>query len=310
MSASTDLHLLGINDMTMASLRNRKTSSSADSQEELSLFAARLAEILEAYQQEDEHSTSSDITEKSGQEMIQRRSLVDAYIEAQLTSFRLRSENSDLLSNDYSLEDTEKSQDSLSSQSAVLDGTQKGTSSAEAIVMAAGWENADLIGKINTSTTIEDRLAYSIQLRDKIIDALREAGYTAYDIGKPDKISIDGSIYDVIKASRGLGRQTGVQFLPVEASIASDSHTDAIFAAGESLQNLLPEISATHDPDERQQLALEFRQQLLDQLNANGYSATAHSSTDKIVVDGKVYDILRNLNSPGRAVLFQAARVS
>jgi hypothetical protein len=97
--------------------------------------------------------------------------------------------------------------------------------------------------------------------------------------------------------------------MEVHAAAASDDTATAIFNAVESEMNILPKISASTDPAERRQLAAQFRDQLMAKLNENGHTAAAHSSPDKIIVDGVTYDILRNLNAPGYTVFFQAIKV-
>lgn len=181
--------------------------------------------------------------------------------------------------------------------------------SAQDIVMTAGYANGELIQKINDSATLAERLGYVEQLRDNIIEALRAAGHTAYDVGKPDKISIDGELYDVIRASRGLGMETNVQFLEVKAATAEDSLRAAIFDAGEKGIDMLPQISASTSLSERRNLAIQFRDQLVANLKEKGYDVTALDSPDKIKVNGVTYDIMRSLNDPSSMVRFQALKV-
>lgn len=180
---------------------------------------------------------------------------------------------------------------------------------ARDIVMSTGNANGELIEKINDSSTLAERLGYVEQLRDKIIEALRAEGHTAYDVGKPDKISIDGELYDVIRASRGLGRDTNVQFMEVKAATAEDSVRSAIFDAGEKGIDMLPQISASSSLSERRELATQFRDQLVANLKEKGYDVTALDSPDKIRVNGVTYDIMRSLNDPGSQIRFQALKV-
>jgi len=180
---------------------------------------------------------------------------------------------------------------------------------AQDIVMSTGNANGELIQKINDASTLAERMNYVEQLRDKVIDALRAEGHTAYDVGKPDKISIDGELYDVIRASRGLGMDTSVQFLKVAAATAEDSVTSAIFDAGEKGIDLLPQISSSTSSSQRRTLAIQFRDQLVANLKEKGYNATALDSPDKIQVNGVTYDIMRSLSDPGSMVRFQALKV-
>lgn len=187
------------------------------------------------------------------------------------------------------------------------------TSSISEIVFSTGNSNAELITKINNANTVDERLGYAAELRDKIVSALNNAGYTATAADSADKLTVDGKTYDVIKASKGIGRNTAVQLLEVlEGSGASDDSNniaDAIFKAGESGLSLLRQISSSFNVTERQHLASQIQQMMVDYLNANGYTASTTDSPDKIVVDGTTYDFIRGLNAPGQQAQYQAMKV-
>lgn len=266
-SMTSSLHLLGINDLTISALRsgllpyNQISSQSRG----LSLFHARLAELLAAGENEQTSESSPDIISNT----LHHDSLSRIFMDSVSTS----------------------------------------NLSPMEVVYATGHANNDLLDKINSSVTLAERLGYVTQLRDKIITALRDAGHTAYDIGKPDKISINGTLYDVVRASKGLGMEAKVQFLEVPPVTASTQMAEAIFAAGEKGMELLLKISGSSDRTQRRQWATQFRDQVVQQLNANGYTASAGNSPDKIIVNGVTYDIIRNLNAVGSAVRFQAMKV-
>jgi hypothetical protein len=187
------------------------------------------------------------------------------------------------------------------------------TSSISEIVFSTGNSNAELITKINNANTVDERLGYAAELRDKIVTALNNAGYTATAADSADKLTVDGKTYDVIKASKGIGRNTAVQLLEVpEGSGASDDSNnivDAIFKAGESGMSLLRQISSSFNVTERQHLASQIQQMMVDYLNANGHTASTTDSPDKIVVDGTTYDFIRGLNAPGQQAQYQAMKV-
>jgi hypothetical protein len=271
-SMTSSLHLLGINDLTISALRlGRLPYIQISSQPRgLSLFQARLAELLAG----DENEQTSESSRNIIQNTLHHDSLSRIFMDSVLP--------------------TAANTTNLSPMD---------------VVYVTGHANSDLLGKINSSSTLEERLGYVTQLRDKIITALRDAGHTAHDIGKPDKISINGTLYDVVRASKGLGMEAKVHFLEVPPATASTDMAEAIFAAGEKGIELLLKISGSSDPAQRRQWATQFRDQVVQQLNANGYTASAGKSPDKIIVNGVTYDIIRNLNATGSAVRFQARKV-
>jgi len=187
------------------------------------------------------------------------------------------------------------------------------TSSIAEVVFSTGYSNTELISKINNANTVDERLGYAAELRDRIVAALNNAGYTAAAAESADKLTVDGKTYDVIKASKGIGRETAVQLLEVEegagASSSSNAVADAIFKAGESGLSLLRQLSASFNVSERKHLAAQIQQMMVDHLNANGYTASITDSPDKIVVDGVTYDVIRGLNAPGRQAQYQAMKV-
>lgn len=186
------------------------------------------------------------------------------------------------------------------------------TSSISEVVFSTGYSNTELLSKINNANTIDERLGYAAELRDKIVAALNNAGYTAAAAESADKLTVDGKTYDVIKASKGIGRDTAIQLLEVEegAGTASNSSVvDAIFKAGESGLSLLRQLSASFTVSERKHLAAQIQQMMVDHLNANGYTASITDSPDKIVVDGVTYDVIRGLNAPGQQAQYQAMKV-
>lgn len=194
-------------------------------------------------------------------------------------------------------------------------GASAPTSSISEVVFSTGYANTELISKINNANTIDERLGYAAELRDKIVSALNNAGYTAAAAESADKLTVDGKTYDVIKASKGIGRDTAIQLLEVEegtgagAAGSSNGIVDAIFKAGESGLSLLRQLSASFSVSERKHLASQIQQMMVDHLNANGYTASITDSPDKIVVDGVTYDVIRGLNAPGRQAQYQAIKV-
>jgi hypothetical protein len=265
--------------------------------------------LLAAHEDEQTGESSQNIVQNT----LHHDSLSRIFMDSVLTSMIPGGSQNQDVSDQTLWEDT--AEDSLSTGTSPSENTLPPTAgntsnlSPMEVVYATGHTNSDLLGKINASNTLEERLDYVTQLRDKIITALRDAGHTAHDIGKPDKISINGTLYDVVRASKGLGMEANVHFLEVPPATASTDMAEAIFAAGEKGIDLLPKISGSNDPAQRRQLAAQFRDQLVEQLNANGYTASAGKSPDKIIVNGITYDIIRNLNATGSTVRFQARKV-
>ncbi|MCP5103758.1 MAG: hypothetical protein GY950_10290 [bacterium] len=193
------------------------------------------------------------------------------------------------------------------------DSPDSPTASIADVVFSTGSAHTELLSKINNSDTIAERLSNSAELRDKIVLALNGAGYTANALDSADKISVNGQIYDVIKASKGLGRNAKVQLLEVtEGSGTTNSGggaAEAIFKAGESGIGLLRQISASFNGTERKNLAAQIQQMMVDNLNANGYTASTHDSPDKIIINGETYDYIQGLNAVGQQAQFQAMKV-
>ncbi len=182
------------------------------------------------------------------------------------------------------------------------------------VVFSTANANKDLLNKINSANTIAERTQLAGQLRDEIVTALQNAGYTAEAANKTDKITVNGTMYDVIKASKGLGREAKVQLLEVNPETAtvsdrSNGEAEAIFKAGEAGINLLRQLSTSHNVSERRHLAAQAQHLMVEHLNANGYTASAGSSPDKITINGTTYDFIRGLNSPGKMAQFQALKV-
>jgi hypothetical protein len=310
-SVTSNLHLLGISELTLSALREGNlpfTAISGQSQAQ-SLFSSLLTDLC----QEDTEETSQGMITNDCALNSLSRIYLDSVLAAMIPAGVVESEATDGTDSQNTETDSDTSgvsaEESLTTTSSTDSTATAAGLTPMQVVYASGNSQQDLLDSINGATTLEERLDYVTQLRDVIIEALRQEGYTAYDIGKPDKISIDGTLYDVVRASKALGNDAAVQFLEVQPATTSTQMSGAIFSAGESLIDSLPRISSSFDLEERRQLAVEFRDQLVENLNANGYSATAGESPDKIVVDGVTYDIIRNLNAPGAAVRLQAIQV-
>jgi hypothetical protein len=312
------LSLLGINDLTLSSLRSGQMPGMLGNQQAKSEFAEQLEELLAAY-----YAGASNTGNNTEGGSLSANQTVPAVDGAPTLPFgglfkdimlaRLRAGRSENEETPESITEEDLLFDSLVTGTADSTETSDAISgtpafSASDIVFQTGGANADLIQKMNAAATIEERLDYSVQLRDKIVEALKEAGHTAYDIGKPDKISIDGTLYDVIKASRGMGRRAAVQFMEMNATNQADEVSQAIFAAGEKHQNMLSGVSGTSDVSQRHALGTQFRDHIVANLKDQGYNVSAGSSPDKITVNGVSYDIIRGLNAVGAQALFHVIR--
>ncbi|MCP4153538.1 MAG: hypothetical protein GY757_37770 [bacterium] len=201
-----------------------------------------------------------------------------------------------------------------SADSAAAESDTTPTASIADVVFSTGDANTELLNKINNANTLDDRLKYVTELRDKIITSLKEAGYSVEHFDKIDKLAINGQEYDVIRSAKGLGRNAAVQVLKIDESTTSSANddsavVDAIFKGAESGINILRQLSSSHDVNERRHLAAQIQSMVVEYLNDNGHTASALDSPDKITVDGKTYDFLRSLNAPGQQSQFQALRV-
>jgi hypothetical protein len=309
MSEAIMSQLLGVNDMTLESIRLGRRPEGLGQPRGESQFGKQLEALMgDAFSA---NSIDQPGVMKPGIDPS-RIKLNELYKSAMLTALRDGSETGEItdeVNKESDLLNTSSTDELLAAEedSNLLDGESQLTASE--IVFTAGNSNSDLIEKMNAAATIEERLEYAVQLRDKIIDALKENGYTAEHLGKPDKISINGETYDVIRASRRMGRDGGIQFMKVGPATDLDNLKEAIFSAGEKNQDLLTGISPTASRTERNNMAVSFRNQVIDNLLDQGFDAKATDSPDKIEVNGQVFDIIRSLNDPNSAALFQVLAV-
>lgn len=189
-------------------------------------------------------------------------------------------------------------------------GGGSASGSIKEVVFAAGRERQDLLDKMNSATTEAEKTRWGQELRDYIIEALNNAGHSAFEVGKTDKIVINGIVYDILRAANGMGGSSAVQLLelkPFGESVLSDARK-AIVNAGAANSALLSQISASSDMAERRTIAEQLRELVLAALRSAGFGAEAHADPDKLVVDGITYDFIKGLNSPGVAQ-FQALLV-
>ncbi|MCP4216636.1 MAG: hypothetical protein GY765_18435 [bacterium] len=186
------------------------------------------------------------------------------------------------------------------------------TRSLREVIFATGDANADLLSQINNAITTDERLGYVTELRDKIVSALREEGYTTETTADLDKITIDGELYDVVRKYRTPGRIAKVQALHQEANPATFAGggsgggvEDAILKATEDGMNLLLQIRGSQSSSEQENLAAMIQDMVVTNLKEQGYEASALSSPDKITVNGTTYDFIRGLGSDGANTQFQ-----
>jgi flagellar hook-basal body complex protein FliE len=298
-------HLLGVNHQTISALKAGRLPGMLGQVGGNSDFATRLAELLGNSENKTSDGTAAtDTLDRTAVPKGPQHMLADLFKDSVLASLQ-----TDALTPEEQAEmggDTERFENALSNGTLNINDVidSPAISTAEDIVFRTGNANSDLIQKINSATSVSERLGFATELRDKIIEALKAEGHTAYDIGKADKISIDGTLYDVIKASRGLGMDSRVQFMKVPPATPEDMVKEAIYTSGEDTMDMMSQISGKSDASGRRMLAAQFRDGLVAKLNTAGYTASAGSSPDKIVVNGQTYDIIRNLNSPGSNASF------
>jgi hypothetical protein len=307
----TALNQLGLGDLVARIVREPELTAArkkdGDETDDL-VFAASLREAISA------------VKEQQDSQGIEASTLARIYRTAVIPGFSTTTRVSDPIINSRAPDDEDDTvstdpTDSTAPTDPTEDETTTSapTSSISEVVFSTGYSNTELLSRINNANTIDERLGYAAELRDKIVTALNNAGYTAAAAESADKLTVDGKTYDVIKASKGIGRNTAIQLLEVETGAGAASHSnsvvDAIFKAGESGLSLLRQISASFSVSERKHLASQIQQMMVDHLNANGYTASTTDSPDKIVVDGVTYDVIRGLNAPGQQAQYQAMKV-
>lgn len=192
------------------------------------------------------------------------------------------------------------------------------------IIFSTGNANTSLLTRINSASTLDERLGYVSQLRDIIVSALNASGHYAYTYGSHDKFVVDGTLVDFLRAAKGMGETASLQFLDMGPAInhgitgpegkqgggIGGNMVSAIFAAGASGMALLNQISVSSDLNERRQLATDFINIVVSALNASGLTASSHVDPDKIVANGITYDIIRRLNTPGAIAQLQVLKVT
>jgi DNA-directed RNA polymerase specialized sigma54-like protein len=202
----------------------------------------------------------------------------------------------------------------VDSEAVTSEKKQSPTRTMRQVITDVGQAEADLLNKINNSLNKEARLQYEEELRDKIIDALRNEGYTVNTTEELDKISINGKVYDVIRNHGVLGKMAKVQLNSGRNRNNTNSNNednkvkDAIFRAAEDAINLLVELRGTTDPAMQDHLASMIQQIVVDNLNADGYNASALVSPDTIMVNGVKYDFIRGLGT-GSTTQFAALKI-
>lgn len=188
------------------------------------------------------------------------------------------------------------------------------------IVMSAGGRHSALLSAVNKAATMDERLAAVNTLTTTIVNELNSAGYQAYTTDSPDKIIIDGTIYDIVRSSRAMHLDAGMQLLnrgdaashgvvPADGAGLPQDVGSAIMEAGGGAMDLLARLGRSTDVGERRSLGAQIQALVVDGLNAAGFTAEATGSPDKIIVDGNTYDIIRSVNSPGAPAWLQALRV-
>jgi hypothetical protein len=83
---------------------------------------------------------------------------------------------------------------------------------------------------------------------------------------------------------------------------SSPAPQSVVMSTANSMAGVLAAISASTDIQERNSLAMGYRQTVLNNLKDAGYDASAGADADEIILDGRRYDILASLNSPGAQV--------
>jgi hypothetical protein len=194
-----------------------------------------------------------------------------------------------------------------------MTSTDGSTRSISEVLFSAESEHADLIEKINSAATLEERLNYARELREQIITDLRNAGHTAQGMESVDKIVIDGQMYDIFRGIKAVGEKTAVQMLWIGGAEGGSSSNPvvAILSTGVSLgTSLLSRINASDDIGERKSLAIELRQRIIDALQQAGFTAGEGEDADQLVVNGKTYDFIRRLYYPDETASIQAMLVA
>jgi hypothetical protein len=185
--------------------------------------------------------------------------------------------------------------------------------SASSIVFSVGKEQNGLLSQINAAATMEERLSLAVQLRDKVVAALDAAGFNAVDLGKADKISINGVAYDILSDINTLGASTSVQMLRIDgAGQSPGSSSDprsSILAAGAAHAGIIAQISASYSLEERRSLGTQLQSLVAEKLRSAGFTVETMESPDKIIVNGVTYDFIRSLNSPGAKAAIQTLLV-
>ena len=112
------------------------------------------------------------------------------------------------------------------------------------------------------------------------------------------------------RASQSFGDVLSTAMEGSVSPTARASVSDIVFSLGAAKAGMISQMNTASTLDERLALAVQFRDTVVESLNAAGYSASAGNDVDKIVVDGVEYDILRSINTLGAKTNVQLHRVT
>ncbi|MBI2840954.1 MAG: hypothetical protein HYX75_21765 [Acidobacteria bacterium] len=94
-----------------------------------------------------------------------------------------------------------------------LSGSPAAPSTLKEALQLAATELEDLINQINNATTIDERRDLVRELQSKVVEYLNQFGFSASITDKPDKITVNGVLYDFVRHANTLGKDIVLQTL-------------------------------------------------------------------------------------------------
>lgn len=94
-----------------------------------------------------------------------------------------------------------------------LAGSPSAPSTLKEALELAATEFEDLINQINNATTIDERRDLVRELQSKVVEYLNQFGFSATTTDKPDKIIVNGVLYDFVRHANTVGKDIVLQTL-------------------------------------------------------------------------------------------------
>lgn len=191
----------------------------------------------------------------------------------------------------------------------ILTATFSGQSPAQ-IVQGVGASMASILAAISSSYNMAERENLALTYRDSVLQALQANGVNAEAGNEADKITIDGTTYDILRSLNSPGSTVATQLIEYHAPAApaagqSRTAADVVYSTAAANGELIQKIDQATTVEERLSLYEELRDLIVDALNESGNSAYSYGKVDKIVINGELFDIFKAVDGVGEPTKIQ-----